>query len=183
MAGYDACLLMNMAFSDQIMKLLPPGPPNPLTWSHQGDMRTRSGDEKGVTPFPDNCFSSQRSEMTVRSEQLYLKSWLVHTVLQSEAFKGNHPIPIWLSALTYADPSSYTAAIFVRVPGVQTFDFIWCTKFCLYYLNWSLSLEAAWVLFCTQHFFLPFFSPSVSRRTCSLEQMNHVLRKWTGQIV
>lgn len=160
MTGYDACLLMNTAFSAN--EVAPSWPTQSSYNIPPGRCEDKTGGgAKGVMPFAGNCFSSQRSEMTVRSEQLYLNSWLVHTMLQSEEFKGNHPIPIWLwlSALTYADLFSYTAALFVRVPGIQTFDFIWCMKFCLFYLNWSLSLEAAWVLLCTQHFFLSFFLP------------------------
>lgn len=116
MTGYDACLLMNTAFSAN--EVAPSWPTQSSYNIPPGRCEDKTGGgAKGVTPFAGNCFSSQRSEMTVRSEQLYLNSWLVHTMLQSEEFKGNHPIPIWLwlSALTYADLFSYTAALFVRV--------------------------------------------------------------------
>lgn len=53
---------MNTAFCAQIMELLPPGPPNPLTGSHEGDTRTRSGvmQERSMLW---RWVRSQRSEM------------------------------------------------------------------------------------------------------------------------
>lgn len=62
---------MNVAFCAHTMELLPRGPPNPLTGSHQGDARTSLEVMQGKVHYAKGrCFDSEGSEVTARSEEL-----------------------------------------------------------------------------------------------------------------
>lgn len=62
---------MNVPFCAHTMELLPRGPPNPLTASHQGDARTSlEVTQREVYYAKGDWFDSEGSEVTVRSEEL-----------------------------------------------------------------------------------------------------------------
>lgn len=66
---------MNVAFCAHTMEFLPRGPPNPLTGSHQGDVRTSlEVTQREVHYAKGDCLNSGGSEVIARSEELKLKS-------------------------------------------------------------------------------------------------------------
>lgn len=62
---------MKVVFCAPTMELLPRGPANPLTGSHQGDARTSlEVTQRGVHYAKGDCSDSEGSEVTARSEEL-----------------------------------------------------------------------------------------------------------------